>query len=774
MVKFELNFDNFLMDFELNAKSSEIPIETLTVDYRFEYGGLLVYDIKGQLLANNEKPPQPSPIKNIHTKSQVKSHHKDWKTSENFPSVPAYPCNFYYKVPNDHTTLTFNSKFESANLSKAIKMSDYEYNLHLQSDIGTHTKNHWFYFSVVNPRETSITFNIVNLSKKDFLFQAGMKPAIFSKGEFERTGNKWQRGGTNIFFTSNGKKRDGIETYTLKFTYSFLYKADLVYFAYAIPYSYTDLEGDLNRITEQFSDIARCETLCKSLAGNNCYIVTITSSISDYFSHSFETKLWELPSNTRKKLSQNLWSNHKIKKLLLNYSEKKHQEKFAVVLMSRVHSGETVGSYMLKGALDFLLSDSAKSLRKNCVFKILPMLNPDGVRYGNYRTSLLGVDLNRRWHRPDKTLHPTIFYAKKMIASLKDFHSIKLVCDLHGHTKKLNVFMYGCCKTPMDLEDSKNNLLAKTFPYHMRKVNKNFSLKDSHFRIESDKETTARVVIFNEFQVPHCYTMEASFFGRMRQNKYVQFSENDLENIGKDLCSLCGHFSSSQKYSKLVIEANDYYRSLVFGKGKELKSIEGKESDDEEINGFYKKSIETYEDFGEDFLENIEIAEILPDENSSGSDSEISEVEVQVTKTQPAKIAISQTKIPMNPPVPNLRIQKNKKRASTIIQKPENPRETLKVLTLHCFDFPIFQSFTTKQNPNIFKSKLKNKTNIRNRSSQPIQFFSGLPRLSSNNISLIFSEKKKKSSILCTGNTERISKFIKESPHFNHSHNKSG
>jgi len=28
------------------------------------------------------------------------------------------------------------------------------------------------------------------------------------------------------------------------------------------------------------------------------------------------------------------------------------------------------------------------------------MLNPDGVIYGNYRCSLLGVDLNRKWTKP--------------------------------------------------------------------------------------------------------------------------------------------------------------------------------------------------------------------------------------------------------------------------------------------------------------------------------------------------------------------------------------
>jgi murein tripeptide amidase MpaA len=51
----------------------------------------------------------------------------------------------------------------------------------------------------------------------------------------------------------------------------------------------------------------------------------------------------------------------------------------------------------MQGIIDFLTGPekSAKILRNTYVFKIVPMLNPDGVIVGNYRCSLSGLDLNR-------------------------------------------------------------------------------------------------------------------------------------------------------------------------------------------------------------------------------------------------------------------------------------------------------------------------------------------------------------------------------------------
>ena len=77
----------------------------------------------------------------------------------------------------------------------------------------------------------------------------------------------------------------------------------------------------------------------------------------------------------------------------------------------------------------------------NYVFKIIPMINPDGVIHGNSRAELTGIDPNRIWKKPSKRVTPSIYYIKKQILKTKE--QTVLILDLHSHSKKLGCFFYG-------------------------------------------------------------------------------------------------------------------------------------------------------------------------------------------------------------------------------------------------------------------------------------------------------------------------------------------
>lgn len=77
---------------------------------------------------------------------------------------------------------------------------------------------------------------------------------------------------------------------------------------------------------------------------------------------------------------------------------------------------------MMEGFLKELISDSdyGKNLRDAFVFKIVPMINPDGVVQGNYRFSGSGFDLNRKWKKGNHKYHPEVILLRDYIKSLNN------------------------------------------------------------------------------------------------------------------------------------------------------------------------------------------------------------------------------------------------------------------------------------------------------------------------------------------------------------------
>lgn len=105
-----------------------------------------------------------------------------------------------------------------------------------------------------------------------------------------------------------------------------------------------------------------------------------------------------------------------------------------------------MSSFVVEGIIQYLVSDEpvAKQLRDTYVFKVIPMLNPDGVVLGNYRTSLSGQDLNRQWVSATTRLFPEIFSTRQMLYKTQASRRIFMYVDIHGHSRKKNIFMYGC------------------------------------------------------------------------------------------------------------------------------------------------------------------------------------------------------------------------------------------------------------------------------------------------------------------------------------------
>lgn len=67
--------------------------------------------------------------------------------------------------------------------------------------------------------------------------------------------------------------------YTLSFTLKFEHTSDVCYLAYCYPYTYSDLQKDLEELDSKkhLMGLYRRAVLCKTVAGNICDVLTITA-----------------------------------------------------------------------------------------------------------------------------------------------------------------------------------------------------------------------------------------------------------------------------------------------------------------------------------------------------------------------------------------------------------------------------------------------------------------------------------------------------------------
>lgn len=314
---------------------------------------------------------------------------------------------------------------------------------------------------------------------------------------------------------------------------------DVYYFSYSYPYTYTDLQRYLYGLDRLSRPFYRRELLCRTPFLRRMDLITITDF--DVNPNAFHE---DCTSDARAHAPADLFDNIDGAR-----PEPGRIEKNVVIISARIHPGESPASYIMHGLISFLTSNAPEAalLRKHLVFKLIPMLNPDGVAMGNYRSNGFGYDLNRHWNTPHPATQREVHATKDLV--VRHASSLAFYIDLHSHSTATNSFMYcNSRETPTvaapappakrtalrpalndgaqhadphsqqpheqeEQEKAHSSSDSTRFPFLFAARSKEFSFEQSRFDSDPCKEGTGRRALGDLLGADtHCYTLEVSFF----------------------------------------------------------------------------------------------------------------------------------------------------------------------------------------------------------------------------------------------------------------------
>lgn len=418
-----------------------------------------------------------------------------------------------------HTVFLFDSieissDFDSGNIESVKELEKNWFGLWTGPDASLSTRpsncKSWFYFKVSSKTEKPLKFTIKNLNLQNKLFSEGMKPV------YKTSSSDWKRVESKVEFQI---LNDNFET-----TFTHTCNSKPTYFAFTYPWSLSENETFMNELQKNCKDSKiyySKENLINTLQRRPCYIITITSQLY-----------------LREKREKNFVGLFPEAGLRCN----KFYNKQIVFISSRVHPGEVQSSHVLNGFLKFICGNDkrAETLRDLFIFKIVPILNPDGVFCGYYRTDTRGANLNRFYRNPLITEHPTIFAVKELMKYYKSTYNIAFYLDLHGHASKKGCFVYG---NYMDFTEQIETCL---FAKYMQLNCVNFDFEACNFtevnmrspdkRDGLSKEGSGRVAFFKELGILRSYTLECNYNTGRIINKLLN-PEDDLSDINSPVYS---------------------------------------------------------------------------------------------------------------------------------------------------------------------------------------------------------------------------------------------
>nr|XP_022914708.1 cytosolic carboxypeptidase 6 [Onthophagus taurus] len=390
--------------------------------------------------------------------------------------------------------LCFDASFETGNLGRVDLINEHEYDLFIRPDTCNPKLRFWFNFTVDNVKQDQrVIFNITNISKVRNLFNFNLTPLVKSTSR-----QKWQRiPKKNVFYHRSPFHQNN---YVLTFTFAFDKEDEIYQFALSYPYSYSKLQMFLKSLETKGSKYVKRETLGNSIQKRKLDLITISN----------ETSVKSNKVNVKQRI---------------------------VIIMARLHPGEAASSFVCQGLMEFLISSHPipTLLREHVTFKIIPMLNPDGVFLGNYRSTVMGFDLNRFWHVSSEWTHPTLKATLDMVVNIENNKDCQLdiVIDIHAHSSLTGCFIYG-----NSYEDVYRYERHTVFPKILSTLCDDYVKENTMFNSDQHKLGTARrylcAVLNNNV---NCYTFEVSLFGYKLEgsNVIIPYTEENYMRCGRNL-----------------------------------------------------------------------------------------------------------------------------------------------------------------------------------------------------------------------------------------------
>jgi len=117
--------------------------------------------------------------------------------------------------------------------------------------------------------------------------------------------------------------------------------------------------------------------------------------------------------------------------------------KHRVFIHARTHPSEVQAFWAAREAIRFLVSDDkkAKQLRRDFIFNIIPMYNPDGVELGRARLNADSVDLESNWDNNPMEPEPTAL-KKIFMAFMAGPIPIEVALNLHADQYNCSRFFF--------------------------------------------------------------------------------------------------------------------------------------------------------------------------------------------------------------------------------------------------------------------------------------------------------------------------------------------